>query len=82
MWLIVGATIFSILGLAALAAIEINGKYNQSWVSFVLIAVLYIPIQIITEGILSVYWESPRWIIKIIPIIFLFCFYWVVLYFK
>ena len=81
-WLKVGAIIFSVLGLTALAAIEINGAYNQSWVSYVLIAFLYIPIQIITEGILSVYWESPKWIIKSIPIIFLICFYSAILYFK
>ena len=82
MWFKIGATVFAILGLAALAAIEINGTYNQNWVSFVLIAALYIPIQIITEGILSVYWENPKWVTKIVPVIFLVCFYAAIFYFK
>ena len=81
-WLKVGSIVFAVLGLVALAAIEINGTYNQSWVSFVLIAFLYIPIQIITEGILSAYWENPKWATKIIPIIFLAGFYVAIFYFK
>ena len=79
MWLKVVAIIIVVAGLSALAAIEISGAQNINWLSFLLLALLYIPIQIITEGILSAYWESPKWIIKTIPIIFLACFYVAVL---
>ena len=78
-WLKAIAFILVVAGLSALAVIEINGGFNKGWHSYLLMAFLYIPIQIITEGIMSAYWESPKWIIKTIPIILLVCFYVVVL---
>ena len=81
-WLIIGSILFTILGLSVLAAIEIDGTYNQSWLSLLLIALLYIPIQIIVEGVLSVFWESKKWVTKLIPIIILACFYAVIFLFK
>ena len=78
-WLKYGSVILTIVGLGVLTVIEINNTYNQNWLSFLLVALLYVPIQVITESILSVYWESPKWIIKTIPIIFLASFYIAVL---
>lgn len=82
LWLKFGAAIFSILGLVALAAIEINGIFNQSWITYVLVAFLFIPIQLVTESILSVFWENPKWSSKIIPVILLIYFYVGIYYFK
>ena len=58
-----------------MAAIEVSGTYNQGWVSYVIVALIYFPIQIVTEGLLSAFWESPKWLSKLIPAILILCFY-------
>lgn len=81
-WLIVGAVFFTVIGLLILAAIEISYDYRQSWLTLLIVALIYVPIQIVTEVIFSIYWESHTLLIKIIPIVFLIVFYWAVLSFR
>lgn len=81
-WLSISAFVFAVLGLAGIAVIEIGNCQNVNWLSYVLIALIYIPIQIVTEGILSSYLESSKWVVKLVPIILLVAFYTVLVLFK
>jgi uncharacterized membrane protein len=74
-WLIVGAIIVSILGLVVMAGLEISDIKYPNWTSFLLVALLYIPIQIVVEGILSAYWDNPKWAVKTVPVVLLAGFY-------
>jgi len=81
-WLISGAFVLAVIGLVVLAAIEIRGVGYSDWIPFALLALIYVPIQIVTESILSVCWESKKWVVKLIPVLLLVGFYGVILIFK
>ena len=63
-WAIVVSLIVAVCGLAVLALIETNIDYQQGWLSYVVVLVIYLPIQIVVEGVLAVYWESPKWVVR------------------
>lgn len=81
-WAIYGSFVLSVIGLAALAAIETSKVKYSGWISFVLVALLYILVQIVTEGILSIYLESKRWLVKIIPVLLIMSFYGIIFIIK
>jgi len=72
----------SVISICGLAAIETSIEYHQSWFTYIIVFVVYLPIQIVAEGVLSAFWESPRWFAKAIPIILISSFYGVIYFMK
>lgn len=81
-WIIVVSLVTSVCGLAVLAAMETSIDYQQSWLTYVVVLVIYLPIQTVVEGVLSAFWESPKWFSKTIPIILISSFYGVIYFIK
>jgi hypothetical protein len=81
-WVAVVALVISILGLAALATLEIGDFQFPTWITIAIGVFIYFPIQILVEIFLSGFWERRNWVVKLIPAVILVGFYLAVLLIK
>lgn len=60
-WAYVLAGVLGIAGLTALLVFENALRTAGTWTVYTTMAMLYLVLQILVEGALSLFWESGRW---------------------
>lgn len=69
------AFVVAVLGGWAIFKFESQLAATASWLVYAAIAVLYVPVQILTDGAVGVFWEDKRWFSKVIAVAAIVLFY-------
>ena len=75
LWVFVVAAAVAVLGGWTIFKFESQLAAAGSWPVYAAIAVLYIPVQILAEGAVGIFWEDNRWFSKVIAVGAIVAFY-------
>ncbi len=69
------AGLLALGAMAAMFVFDSQLKARGKWVPYLLLAPIYVLLQLFAEGILGAFWSSRSWIAKTLPVVVVLAYY-------